>query len=337
VIEPLRSLIVEAPSSKTQARPALEPCAPIDDKPELDPIVDALHLANARRGPLGRAAGGHRLLPSLRATARIVDDLRMVLFPWHFGPSQLDPDDLRAHLTVHLEQARSGLLAQIQRCLTFDCAHRSRRAQAHCHDCEVHAQAITQQLLASLPRIRGLLEMDAQAAYDGDPAVRFLDETLFCYPGVTAITQHRIAHELYLQKVPLLPRLISELAHSNTGIDIHPGAQIGASFFIDHGTGVVIGETCQIGKRVRIYQGVTLGARGFECDGTGHVPKGGLRHPVIEDDVVIYAGATLLGRITVGRGATIGGNVWLTRDVEAGSRVTQAQAHHRLFRDGAGI
>jgi serine O-acetyltransferase len=162
-----------------------------------------------------------------------------------------------------------------------------------------------------------------------------LDEAVFCYPGVTAITQHRLAHELHLVGVPLLPRIVSELAHSRTGIDIHPGAEIGSSFFIDHGTGVVIGETCSIGQRVRIYQGVTLGARGV--DEQDHLLKGIPRHPIVEDDVVIYAGATILGRITIGRGATIGGNVWLTRSVAAGGRVSQAHARHRLFRDGAGI
>jgi serine O-acetyltransferase len=185
--------------------------------------------------------------------------------------------------------------------------------------------------------LRAILDTDIQAAYQGDPAARSADETLFCYPGVTAIIQHRIAHELHALAVPLIPRMISELAHSAPGIDIHPGAHIGPSFFIDHGTGVVIGETAAIGQRVRIYQGVTLGARGFPSDEGGHLVKGLPRHPIVEDDVVIYAGATILGRITIGKGATIGGNVWLTRSVPPGGVVTQARARQDSFENGSGI
>src|SRR5205823_13135633 len=152
----------------------------------------------------------------------------------------------------------------------------------------------------------------------------------FCYPGVTAITHHRIAHELYSMGLPLLARIIAELAHSTTGIDIHPGATIGAAFFIDHGTGVVIGETAVIGERVRLYQGVTLGAKSFPLDAQGRPVKGVDRHPIVEDDVVIYAGATILGRVTIGRGSSIGGNVWLTRSVPPGSTIKQAQSHDQL-------
>jgi serine O-acetyltransferase len=185
--------------------------------------------------------------------------------------------------------------------------------------------------------VRALLGSDVRAAYEGDPAATSQDEALFCYPGITAITHHRIAHELYRLGVPLIPRIISEIAHAETGIDIHPGAQIGARFFIDHGTGVVIGETCVIGERVRLYQGVTLGAKSFPTDAHGNPIKGTPRHPIVEDDVIIYAGATILGRITIGRGASIGGNVWLTQAVPAGSRVTQAQVKQESFEGGAGI
>ena len=160
---------------------------------------------------------------------------------------------------------------------------------------------------------------------------------LFCYPGVVAVTRHRLAHELYELGAPLLARIIAEIAHSDTGIDIHPGAKIGGSFFIDHGTGVVIGETAVIGRHVRLYQGVTLGAKRFAMDGNGALLKGGARHPMIEDDVVIYAGATILGRITIGRGSTIGGNVWLTRSVPPKSNITQAQTRSDIFVDGGGI
>ena len=172
----------------------------------------------------------------------------------------------------------------------------------------------------------GLLDSDVLAAYQGDPAARSVDEVLLCYPGILAMIHHRLAHRLYQLGLPLLARIVAELAHSETGIDIHPGAQIGPGFFIDHGTGVVIGETAVIGQRVRVYQAVTLGAKRFPTDAEGHLQKGLPRHPVVQDDVVIYAGATILGRVTLGRGAVIGGNVWLTHDVPAGGNVTQASS-----------
>jgi serine O-acetyltransferase len=181
---------------------------------------------------------------------------------------------------------------------------------------------------ATLPNLRRILDVDIQAAYQGDPAARSVDEVLLCYPGVLAIIHHRLAHTLYQLDVPLLARIVAELAHSLTGIDIHPGAEIGSGFFIDHGTGVVIGETAVIGERVRIYQAVTLGAKTFPTDEKGHLQKGLPRHPIVEDDVVIYAGATVLGRITIGKGSIIGGNVWLTRSVQAGSSITQASSRN---------
>ena len=176
--------------------------------------------------------------------------------------------------------------------------------------------------LDQLPSIRRLLDTDVIAAYEGDPAARSVDEVLITYPGMLAIIYHRLAHQLYAD-VPLLARIISEQAHSATGIDIHPGATIGQGFFIDHGTGVVIGETCIIGKNVRIYQAVTLGAKRFEVDEAGSLKKDYARHPIVEDDVVIYAGATILGRVTIGQGSTIGGNVWLTQSIAPYSQVLQ--------------
>jgi serine O-acetyltransferase len=199
------------------------------------------------------------------------------------------------------------------------------------------AFAITKAFAQRLPHIRSLLDSDIQAAYEGDPAARSIDEVLVCYPGITAITHYRLAHELHRLGVPLIARMISEIAHSATGIEIHPGAQIGASFFIDHGTGVVIGETAIIGEHVRLYQAVTLGAKRFPVDEHGALVKGNARHPIVEDDVVIYAGATLLGRITIGRGSTIGGNVWLTRSVPPGSTISQAQIRNEVYDGGAGI
>ena len=182
-----------------------------------------------------------------------------------------------------------------------------------------------------------MLESDIIAAYQGDPAARSVDEVLVCYPGIVAITYHRLAHELYTLGVPLIARIISEIAHSATGIDIHPGASIGGSFFIDHGTGVVIGETTIIGERVRIYQAVTMGAKRFEVDNNGELLKGGARHPIVEDDVVIYAGATILGRVTIGRGSSIGGSVWLTKSIPPDSNITQAQTRNEVFVAGEGI
>lgn len=182
------------------------------------------------------------------------------------------------------------------------------------------------QFMQRLPYLRRMLSSDAQAAYEGDPAASSAGETIFCYPSMLAMTHYRIAHELYLLGVPVIPRIISEMAHSATGIDIHPGATIGEEFFIDHGTGVVIGETCIIGKRCRLYQGVTLGALSFPKDDEGVLVKGIPRHPILEDNVTVYAGATILGRITIGSGAIIGGNVWVTHDVPAGEKRVQQTA-----------
>jgi serine O-acetyltransferase len=196
---------------------------------------------------------------------------------------------------------------------------------------------VTTLFIEKLPGIRHLLSTDVQAAYTGDPAAHSYGEAIFCYPSIFALANHRIAHELYRLDVPIIPRIITELAHSRTGIDIHPGAQIGEYFFIDHGTGVVIGETSVIKKNVRIYQGVTLGAKSFPLDENGNPIKGIPRHPVVEDDVIIYSGATILGRITIGRGAEIGGNVWITNDVAPGTRVHQEKAVETYFNNGSGI
>jgi serine O-acetyltransferase len=274
-------------------------------------------------------------LPSRAVVASIVEDLRAVLYPAHFGASDWAGHGLRYRIGTRLYEVERSLREQVRRGLAFACEHPTEGQR--CEACDQHADEITAAFILRLPAIRALLDTDVQAAFAGDPAARSPDETLFCYPGVTAMIQHRIAHALHRLKVPLIPRIVSELAHSATGIDIHPGAEIGPSFFIDHGTGVVIGETCAIGERVRLYQGVTLGARGFPVDDEGQLLKGLPRHPIVEDDVVIYAGATILGRITIGKGATIGGNVWLTRSVPAGGFVTQARARQDSFENGSGI
>lgn len=295
-------------------------------------VADALCEANER----GHEALRGRLLPSRNAIASLIEDVRVALYPNYFGSADRGVEGLRQRITARLLRAQRTLLDQVRRGLTFSCNH-ARAVTSGCSVCERRSLHVSEVFFGRLPALRELLDTDIEAAFKGDPAAKFADETLFCYPGVTAIIQHRLAHELHALEVPLIPRIVSELAHGATGIDIHPAAQIGASFFIDHGTGVVIGETCRIGERVRIYQGVTLGARGFPGDQDGNPVKGLPRHPLVEDDVVIYAGATILGRITIGKGAVIGGNVWLTRSVPPGSNVTQARARQERFENGAGI
>ena len=271
---------------------------------------------------------GGRELPSREALALIVDGLRGALFPMRLGPPELrQGQESEDYYVGHtLDTVLYSLLVQVRMELRYYA-----RQQGHADsDVESKAQATVSTFASSLPHIRELLDTDVQAAYHGDPAARSVDEVLICYPGIEAMIHHRLAHQLYSLGVPLLARIVAEKAHGQTGIDIHPGAQIGPGFFIDHGTGVVIGETAVIGERVRMYQGVTLGAKRFPTDEKGHLEKGLPRHPIVEDDVVIYAGATILGRVTIGRGSIIGGNVWLTRSVPAGSHVLQASSHHEL-------
>jgi serine O-acetyltransferase len=271
-------------------------------------------------------------LPSRKELHTILDGLGAVLFPNRLGLPDLNDEGIDYFVGHTLETLLRNLYKQISRELHFNSGHQGL-------DNATHEQAITiaRQFAAQLPTVRKLLDTDIQAAFEGDPAARSPDEVLVCYPGITAIIHHRLAHILYQLGAPLVARTISELAHSATGIDIHPGAQIGESFFIDHGTGVVIGETAVIGRHVRVYQAVTLGAKRFLKDESGILVKGNARHPIIEDDVVIYAGATILGRITIGRGSTIGGNVWLTHSVPPDSNITQAHVRGELFHGGAGI
>jgi len=270
-------------------------------------------------------------LPSRKELQKILDGLGAVLFPNRLGLPDLNDEGIDYFVGHTLDTLLRELYKQIRRELQFTSGHTA------VDDAYPQAVAITREFAARLPEVRTLLDSDIQAAYEGDPAARSSDEVLVCYPGITAITHHRLAHILYQLGAPLVARVISELAHSATGIDIHPGAKIGESFFIDHGTGVVIGETAVIGRHVRVYQAVTLGAKRFQKDDDGILVKGNARHPIVEDDVVIYAGATILGRITIGRGSTIGGNVWLTYSVPPGSNITQAHVRSELFHDGGGI
>lgn len=266
-------------------------------------------------------------LPSRHALVLLIEDLRAALFPGYFGTAEPSLESRHFHVGAILDGAMRALQEQVLRGLCLNGAPGD----------EHRAAELTQQFLQRLPEIRQLLALDVAAAYEGDPAATSVDEAIFCYPGIRAMTNHRIAHELWKLGVPLIPRIISEVAHAQTGIDIHPGAQIGERFFIDHGTGVVIGETAVIGRGVRVYQGVTLGAKSFPVDEKGHLVKGIPRHPIVEDEVVIYAGATILGRVTIGRGAVIGGNVWITRDVPPGGRVNQAANRNEGYEGGGGI
>lgn len=271
-------------------------------------------------------------LPSRRILASVAEGLSAAMFPNRLGSSELADEGIDHYVGHTLNMTLRELMVQIQHELHYNSGLEVLGDQDR-----AQSVAITQAFAKHLPEVRSLLETDIKAAYEGDPAARNVDEVLVCYPGIMAITHYRLAHVLHGLGVPLIARMISEIAHSATGIEIHPGAHIGGSFFIDHGTGVVIGETAIIGQNVRLYQAVTLGAKRFPVDENGTLVKGNLRHPIVEDDVVIYAGATILGRITIGRGSTIGGNVWLTRSVPPGSNISQAQMRQEVFEGGAGI
>ena len=297
----------------------------------LETVVSALQVARASSHNPDRRPG--ETLPAAQPLITVVDGVIAALFPNLFGPPDLGEQTVDRFVHDRLQRALSILLDQVRHELCWT-ARRNRASEA---DLDVRAPHVVGQFAAALPGVRSLLESDVVAAYRGDPAAKSMDEVLICYPGVKAMMHYRLAHRLYELGTPLVARLISEVAHSLTGVDIHPGARIGGSFFIDHGTGVVIGETAVIGERVRLYQAVTLGAKRFAVDEQGALVKGTPRHPIVEDDVVIYAGATVLGRITIGRGSTIGGNVWLTRSVPPGSNITQALARAEVFDAGAGI
>lgn len=295
---------------------------PISRSLDIRSAVDGLSRERQRWREVQRRSSepGGRELPSREALADIITGLRGALFPMRLGPPDLRQENEDYYVGHTLDAVLHALLSQVRLELQYDTRHRG----GDDGDVDGRALDIVQQFADALPEIRRLLDRDVVASYEGDPAARSVDEVLLTYPGVQALINHRIAHRLYGLGVPLLARLVSELAHAQTGVDIHPGASIGPGCFIDHGTGVVIGETAVLGKGVRIYQAVTLGARSFPTDADGHVLKGQPRHPVVEDDVVIYAGATVLGRVTIGRGASIGGNVWITHDVAPGTSVTQA-------------
>lgn len=269
-------------------------------------------------------------LPSGKTLERIVELSREILFPGYFGNSTIHRRTINYHIGVGLEELFGLLTEQIQAGLCFGVDNLPQHKETITtgeRPCRNTAEEIAIRFIDRLPEVRRILATDVEAAYNGDPAATCFGEVICCYPIIRAITNYRIAHELYVQHVPLIPRIITEMAHSETGIDIHPGAQIGHHFTIDHGTGVVIGATCVIGNNVKLYQGVTLGAKSFPLDENGNPIKGVPRHPILEDDVIVYSNATILGRITIGHGATIGGNIWVTESVPAGERIVQRRTN----------
>lgn len=243
---------------------------------------------------------------------------RAILFPGFFGKSQVNIQTIQYQIGVEVEKLSYLLKEQI---LAGLCFSEDYEAKSSMVDLKKQARELASEMISRLPKVRSVLATDVEAAYNGDPAAKSYAEILLCYPVLKALTSYRLAHELFLMGVPLIPRMMTEMAHSETGIDIHPGATIGSHFTIDHGTGVVIGETCVIGNHVKLYQGVTLGAKSFPLDEQGNPIKGIPRHPIIEDDVIVYANATLLGRITIGRGATVGANTWILEDMPPEAKV----------------
>jgi serine O-acetyltransferase len=270
-------------------------------------------------------------LPSEETVIQILNLIAGALFPGYFGKKSLAAASLHFYIGAAITDVFDLLSEEITRCLVHE---RYASGQLNRPECEAEARKAAFALLKKLPELLGVLDEDIRAAYEGDPAATGYDEVIFCYPGFRALMIQRIAHELHLLEVPWLPRIMTEYAHRLTGIDIHPGAQIGRNFFIDHGTGVVIGETTLIGRNVRLYQGVTLGGYRFRKDEEGHLLRGYRRHPTLEDGVIIYSNASVLGPITVGAGSVIGANVILTRDVDPGTTVMIEKPRHRIRQAG---
>lgn len=291
----------------------------VGEPPALGEVASRLArsaLADRRIHHIGSAC-----LPDPGAIGAVTDKLLSVLFPGFFGLRAATPDSLAAHCRAILGDAAEVLAEQIAAALRYDTHAQIGTPEYNraAERCDQHAARIIDTWIRRLPRIQETLSLDVQAAFDGDPACRHTDEVVFCYPGLRALAVHRLAHELYLLDVPLVPRIMAERVHATTGIDIHPGARIGPSFFIDHGTGVVVGETTVIGEHCKVYQGVTLGAKSIPRDNNGRAVRGVKRHPTLEDHVTVYAGATILGGDTViGAGCVIGGGVFLTHSTAPG-------------------
>lgn len=258
-------------------------------------------------------------LPSAKELEEIIDLARAILFPGYFGKSSVNIHTILYQIGVSMERLHKLLTQQILAGLCFGLVSDECECQSEipCHET---ASALALKVIEKLPEIRRILATDVEAAYNGDPAADSFSEIISCYPVIKALTNYRLAHELVLLGVPLIPRMMTEMAHSETGIDIHPAATIGEHFTIDHGTGVVIGATCIIGNNVKLYQGVTLGAKSFPLDANGNPIKGIPRHPILEDNVIIYANATILGRITIGKGSVVGANVWVTKNMRPNTK-----------------
>ena len=273
-------------------------------------------------------------MPSIVHLRKIIDLVREILFPGYFGNTTLRSKATQHYMGVYVDELYTLLSEEILAGMCFECQdNNANKVEKH----QEMAKQAALEFIGFLPEIRRRLVTDVEATYLNDPAARNVGEVIFCYPAIRAITNYRVANKLLQLEVPLIPRFISEMAHGETGIDIHPKAEIGEQFTIDHGTGVVIGSTSILGKNVKIYQGVTLGAKSFPLDENGNPIKGIPRHPIVEDDVVIYAGATILGRVTIGKGSVIGGNVWVTEDLPPYSRVILSKAKETTFTHGAGI
>ena len=315
----------------TLAPPAMSDDEPVDDAGIASVVAELRRLRAASQ--LSRYRGRAPRLPSREAIGAIVESLVSALYPRHFGPPGLNARDADAFVAGVLAKTLRALRRQIGLTLALEQEHARGEACASRRS----ADEITRAFLAVLPKIRARLDKDVRAAFELDPSANSIDEVIFCFPGVAAVMRHRLAHELHRLGTPLLARIVAEIAHAEAGVDIHPGAEIGEGFFIDHGTGVVVGETAIIGRNVRLYQAVTLGARRFEVGAGGELRKSYPRHPIVEDDVVIYAGATILGRITIGRGSSIGGNVWLTESVPPGSFIRQAKTRATGPPEGDGV
>jgi len=263
--------------------------------------------------------GNNDLMPSTDVLKEVVQLARSILFPGYFGDSAVNSNTMMYHIGVNIDRLHLLLTQQIKAGICFNCQNETKGQD----EIEYTAKRKATDFIIQLPEIREKLHTDVIAAYNGDPAAKSFGEIIFCYPSIRAISNYRIAHALLKLDVPLIPRIITEMAHSETGIDIHPGAKIGSYFTIDHGTGVVIGETAIIGNNVKMYQGVTLGAKSFPLDKDGNPIKGIDRHPHIGNDVIIYSNSTILGNITVGDGAVIGGNLWIDSNVAPGAKLSQ--------------
>ena len=277
----------------------------------INTAVDALSSPESLEG-LFHQVHDNVPLPSNASLAEIVELARAIFFPGYFGQNKVTQDTIKYHVGVAIERFARLLKKQVMAGMCF-CMEENEAFSVS--EVRAKAQEITEETVRRLPKLRGILATDVEAAYNGDPAATSFGEIISCYPVIRTLTNYRLAHELHLLGVPLIPRMISELAHSETGIDIHPKATIGDYFTIDHGTGIVIGETCVIGRHVKLYQGVTLGAKSFPLDSQGNPIKGIPRHPILEDNVVVYANATILGRITIGEGCVVGANTWVMEDM----------------------